>query len=225
MVHIYAVDITNLPDPLEVPELMGDLPEIRKQKILKCRQQGARKQSLGAGLLVEYILREHGLRNSEIKVGLNGKPERDGICFNLSHSKNMVICAVGEKSVGCDVEQISKAPEKVANRFFSESEIRYLNGISEKKKEQEFYRLWTMKESYIKMTGEGMRLSLDSFEVNFEEGIHIYREGKKQDCVIKEYQLCQEGQLPYYISVCAEEKEFAEQIILKEWAELVDKSR
>ena len=52
MVHIYAVDITNLPDPLEVPELMGDLPEIRKQKILKCRQPEARKQSLGAGLLL-----------------------------------------------------------------------------------------------------------------------------------------------------------------------------
>ena len=137
----------------------------------------------------------------------------------------MVICAVGEKSVGCDVEQISNAPEKVADRCFSKSEIRYLNGISKEKRKQEFYRLWTMKESYIKMTGEGMRLPLESFEVIFEEGIHIYREGEKQDCFVKEYQLCQEDQLPYYISVCAEEKEFAEQIILKEWAELVDKSR
>ena len=70
-----------------------------------------------------------------------------------------------------------------------------------------------------------MRLPLDSYEVNFEEGIHIYREGKKQDCFVKEYQLCKEGQLPYYISVCAEEKEFAEQIIFKEWEELVDKIR
>lgn len=225
MVHIYAVDTTNLPDPLETPELMDGLPEIRKQKILKCKQPEARKQSLGAGLLLRYLLKEQRLRDSEITFGSNGKPEMEGICFNLSHSQNMVICAVGEKSVGCDIEQIFKAPEKVASRFFSKSEIRYLNGVSVENRNQEFYRLWTMKESYIKMTGEGMRLPLDRFEVNFEESIPIYREGEKQNCFVKEYQLSQRGQLPYHISVCAEEKEFAEQVILKEWEELVDKNR
>ena len=220
MVHIYAVDITNLPDPLETPEIMKSLSEVRKQKILRCKQPEARKQSLGAGLLIRYILKEQGLRDSEITFGSNGKPEIEGICFNSSHSKNMVICAVGEKSVGCDIEQISKAPEKVANRFFCESEIKYLNKISEEQRKQEFYRLWTMKESYIKMTGEGMRLPLDSFEVDFEEGIHIYRGGKKQDCFVKEYRLCKEGQLPYYISVCAEEDKFAGTVDFKEWKEL-----
>ena len=224
MIYIYAVDITNLPDPLETPEIMGRLPQIRKQKILKCKQPEARKQSLGAGLLLGYLLKELGLRDSEIKFGPNGKPEMEGIYFNLSHSKNMVICAVGEKTVGCDIEQICKVPEKVANRFFSETEIEYLSKFKGQEKSKQFYRLWTMKESYIKMTGEGMRLPLESFEVIFEEGIHIYREGEKQDCFVKEYQLCQEDQLPYYISVCAEEKEFAEQIILKEWEELVDKN-
>lgn len=224
MICIYAVDITNLPDPLETPEIMERLPEIRKQKILKCKQPEARKQSLGAGLLLGYLLKEHGLRDSEIKFGPNGKPEIEEICFNISHSKNMVICAVGEKTVGCDIEQISKAPEKVANRFFSETEIEYLSKFKGQEKSKQFYRLWTTKESYIKMTGEGIRLPLDKFEVNFGEGTQIYREGKKQDCFVKEYQLCQEGQLPYYISVCAEEKEFAEQIILKEWEELVDKN-
>lgn len=225
MVHIYAVDITNLSDPLKTPEIMKSLPEVRKQKILKCKQPEARKQSLGAGLLLGYILKQYGLDAEDVKHGWNGKPEIEGICFNLSHSKNMVICAAAHKLVGCDIEQISKAPEKVANRFFCESEIKYLNELSEEKRKQEFYRLWTMKESYIKMTGEGMRLPLDKFEVNFGEDTQIYREGKKQNCFVKEYQLCQEDQLPYYISVCAEEKEFTEQIILKEWEELVDKSR
>ena len=135
----------------------------------------------------------------------------------------MVICAVGEKSVGCDIEQISKAPGKVADRFFNERELRYLNQIPEEKRNKEFYRLWTMKESYIKMTGEGMQLPLDKFEVDFEEGIQIYREGEKQNCFVREYQLSQGEQLQYLISVCSEEEKFVKQIILKKWEELVDK--
>lgn len=222
MVCIYAVDITNLPDPLETPEIMGRLPQIRKQKILKCKQSEARKQSLGAGLLLGDILKERGLSDSKVRFGLNGKPEIEGICFNLSHSKNMVIGAVGEKSVGCDIEQISKAPEKVAGRFFGENEIEYLNRISEDKRNKEFYRLWTMKESYIKMTGEGMRLPLHQFELHFGEHVQIYRDELVQNCFIKEYELFVDEQ--YYISVCAEEDSFSEQVILKKWEELVDKN-
>ena len=223
MVYVYAVDIANLPDPLETPEIMENLPESRKQKILKSKRPEARKQSLGAGLLLGCILKERGFSDLQIGFGPNGKPEVEGIFFNLSHSKTMVICAVGEKSVGCDIEQISKAPGKVADRFFNERELRYLNQIPEEKRNKEFYRLWTMKESYIKMTGEGMQLPLDKFEVDFEEGIQIYREGEKQNCFVREYQLSQGEQLQYLISVCSEEEKFVKQIIFKKWEELVDK--
>ena len=63
MVKIYAVDITNLPDPLETPEIMENLPESRKQKILKSKRPEARKQSLGAGLLLGGILKQRGFTN------------------------------------------------------------------------------------------------------------------------------------------------------------------
>ena len=73
------------------------------------------------------------------------------------------------------------------------------------------------------MTGEGMQLPLDKFEVDFEEGIQIYREGEKQNCFVREYQLSQGEQLQYLISVCSEEEKFVKQIIFKKWEELVDK--
>lgn len=222
MVYIYAVDITYLPDPQEFPEFMEKLPEIRKQKIIKCKQLQARKQSAGAGLLLGYILKEYGLADAEIKFGSNGKPEIEGIFFNLSHSKNMVICVVSDKSVGCDIELICKAPEKVADRFFSEAEQSHLSQYSGEEKNKEFYRLWTMKESYMKMTGEGMRLPLHQFEVHIGERIQLYRDGMLQDCFIKEYELLRDENLPYQVSVCAEEDAFAEQIVFKEWEELVD---
>lgn len=224
MVYIYAVDIENLPDPLESPEIMEKLAEDRKEKIIKCKQLQSRKQSLGAGLLLSYVLDERGMSDSQVRYGSNGKPEIDGIFLNLSHSKNLVICAVGKKPVGCDVEQIVTAPEKVAERFFAENELEYLRGISEEKKSQEFYRLWTIKESYIKMTGEGLRVPLDKFEVNFQDRIGVYREGERQSCFVKEYEISQDKDTIYQISVCAEESETLEQVILKKWEELVDKN-
>ena len=221
MVYIYAVHITYLPDPQEFPEFMEKLPKVRKLKIKKCKQLQARKQSAGAGLLLGYILKEYGLSDAKIKFGSNGKPEIEGIFFNLSHSKNMVICAVSDKAVGCDIEQVSVAPEKVAERFFSEAEQRYLSQYSGEEKNKEFYRLWTMKESYMKMTGEGMRLLLHQFELHFGECVQLYRDGSLQDCFIKEYELLQDETLLYQVSVCAEEDTFAEQVTFKTWEELV----
>ncbi len=221
MVYVYAVDITNSPDPLEFPQIMEKLSEFRKQKMAKCKQLQARKQSAGAGLLLGYILKEYGLSDAEIKFGTNGKPKIKGIYFNLSHSKNMVICAIGDKAVGCDIEQISVAPEKVADRFFSETEIEYLSKFAGQEKNKEFYRLWTMKESYMKMTGEGMRLPLHQFELHFGERIQLYRDGMLQECFVKEYELVSDESLPYQVSVCAEEDTFAEQVTFKTWEELV----
>ena len=223
MVYVYAVDITNLPDPLEFPQIVEKLSEFRKQKIAKCKQTQARKQSLGVGLLLGYILKQYGLDEEEVKCGWNGKPEIEGIFFNLSHSKNMVICAVSDKVVGCDIEQISEAPERVVDRFFCETEMGYLSKFVGQEKNKEFYRLWTMKESYMKMTGEGMSLALNQFELHFGETVQIYRNGSLQDCFLKGYELAQDESRQYRISVCSEEDDFAEQVIFKKWEDLVDK--
>lgn len=207
MVQVYAADITDLPDPLEYPKLLGRLSEDRKQKIMKCRQSASRKQSLGAGLLLHHVLKKHGMSGQKIRIGQYGKPETDGIYFSLSHSESMVVCAVGDKPVGCDVEKISKFHEKVADRFFCESEKKYLSRVSEEARTEAFFRLWTMKESYIKMTGEGMYLPLNKFEVRLDENVRLYRNGKLQDCFLKEYDVP-----GYKLTVCAEEVTFSEQI-------------
>ena len=74
-------------------------------------------------------------------------------------------------------------------------------------KNREFFRIWTMKESYLKMTGEGLRTALNSFRV-FPDILKISREGNMQPCLMKEYKYS-----GYQITVCAMEEEFAEQIM------------
>ena len=65
--------------------------------------------------------------------------------------------------VGCDIEKNANAPLEVAEHYFYHSELAYIKAAEDKDKA--FFTLWTLKESYMKMTGRGMSLPLDSFEI------------------------------------------------------------
>ena len=207
MVKVYVLDVSTFPDPKECEEVMSGLSEDRVEKILRYRKSKDRKQSLGAGLLLKQCLSEYNIRIEDIRYGEHGKPEIDGVYFNLSHSHDMVVCGVSERRIGCDIEKIEDVRDGIAERFFTKSEIQYLNQYEGDEKKEEFYRLWTMKESYMKMTGEGMSLALDRFEFSFKDRICVCRDGKKCDCHLKEYEIP-----GYKLTVCAEENVFASEI-------------
>ena len=118
-----------------------------------------------------------------------------------------MVCAVSNFAVGCDIEKIKEAPLKVAKRYFCEKEVSFLEKMPEAARGKEFFRLWTIKESYVKMLKKGLAMGLDSFEVSFDESISIKKNDEKVACHIKEYNL--EG---YKISVCAEEEFFADEM-------------
>ena len=207
MVHLYAADIGSLPDPKEAPALLHELDNERKCRIMKYLKAEDRKRSLGAGLLLNRVLPRYGASPDAVRAGADGKPEVEGIFFNLSHSGHIVICATAEKEVGCDVEKIVKAPEGVAERFFHIGESAYVNACMGEERDHRFFRIWTMKESYIKMTGEGMSLAFDRFELlPGPEKTNVRRDGKLLSCRIMEYDIP-----GYKVSVCAKE-EFSEHV-------------
>jgi len=77
--------------------------------------------------------------------------------FNISHSNNIVAVSYINKKdirVGCDIEKIKPRPmmEKIARDKFTESENKYLNS-NQFFNYENFYKLWTLKESYIKLRG------------------------------------------------------------------------
>lgn len=195
MVYLYVADISALPDPLENAWVMEGLPIERQKKFFNTKQKQKRLQSLGAGLLLNNVLHRYGISADTLRMDENGKPIVNGICFNLSHSGDYVICAVSEKPVGCDIEQIKEAPKQMESRVFSPEEIRCLEQLSSEAYNREFFRLWTRKESYLKMKGIGIRVPLQTLEI--------------RDCYFKEYEIS-----GYQVTVCAEECEF-EEIIWK----------
>ena len=163
MMKLYRININNLDDPLENEEFFNQVNEERQKKVIRYRMPDDRKRSLGAGIIIKHILNENGIFENSLNYSENGKPVADGLFFNVSHSGNYVVGVVSDCEVGCDIEKVSNAPMKVAHHYFSPAESEYIN--SEPDKDRAFFTIWTLKESYMKMTGQGLSLALDSFEI------------------------------------------------------------
>lgn len=206
-------DISELPDPIEKPEIAEKIPSKRKNKIFTYTLPLNRRQCLCSGLIEKYVSDVYEFSIEDFGADNNGKPRINndiGINYSISHSDNIVICAVSRNNIGCDIEKIKKLSSNIAERFFCEGEKAYLNKFSDSDFENEFFRLWTIKESYIKMTGTGLRIGLDSFEISFDKKAEnraiIKKKGRTENCSIREY--CIPDNNSYKISVCTENEDF-----------------
>jgi 4'-phosphopantetheinyl transferase len=106
-------------------------------------------------------------RNASGKPGLKQAPaDLQGLKFNLSHSAELIACAVTRVGdVGVDVEAFSAASNMVAvaDHYFSAREVAALRQLPASEQERGFCKIWTLKEAYIKARGQGLALALDSF--------------------------------------------------------------
>ena len=88
----------------------------------------------------------YGQKMPEIAKTEKGKPyfpERPDVHFSLSHTDTHVMCAIGESPVGCDIQTIRQVSDKIKYRTCTEKELEVF----------EFFQLWTLKESWIKLNG------------------------------------------------------------------------
>jgi 4'-phosphopantetheinyl transferase len=89
-----------------------------------------------------------------------------GLDFNLSHTAGLVaLAATCHSAIGVDVENASRRQPamELASRFFSPDEVASLRTFAGDALNLEFYRHWTLKESYLKAYGVGLSLPLDRF--------------------------------------------------------------
>ena len=165
-----------------------------------------RNLSIGAGLLLDHALRRFGLRETDMLYGVreNKKPyfpEHPELCFNLSHSGSMALCAVSGQEVGCDIEAIAAPRLEVAKRSFAEREYKdILSRASESEQAELFFRYWSLKESYMKFTGLGLALRTSAIEIRMTDGgISVWQNGCAEPVCFTEYR-----SVPgYACAVCA----------------------
>jgi 4'-phosphopantetheinyl transferase len=93
----------------------------------------------------------------------------EGPAFNLSHSGSLALYAfTSEEEVGIDIEldDADFARERIAEMFFSPTEVAALRSLPEAVQPRAFLTCWTRKEAFIKARGDGLQLALDSFDVS-----------------------------------------------------------
>lgn len=106
--------------------------------------------------------------DTTIAYGPKGKPYflyNEGLHFSLSHTKEYIALALNDSPIGIDVECLRRYNEDLVRRFFNAREADFLSSAAEKYRDELFTRIWTMKEAYVKFTGEGMADNFKTFSV------------------------------------------------------------
>ena len=96
-----------------------------------------------------------------------GKPylENRVSYFNLSHAKDYVICATSQEDIGVDIEYIRPLRVGIAERILTPEEYEHFIQTDMNEKESELIRLWTMKESIMKLIGCGITKSMKEISI------------------------------------------------------------
>ena len=136
-------------------ECLQLLPAKRREYVLHFKQPEDQKRSALAWLLLQYGLKqEYGFREiPDFQKTSSGKPffcGKNMPFFNLSHSGNFVGCALHDREIGLDIQKLTKPRESLIRRVCTQEELISL------KSPQDFCRIWAMKESAVKLTGEGI---------------------------------------------------------------------
>ena len=100
-------------------------------------------------------------------------PGKKDFDLNISHSGEYVIAGISDRPIGVDIERIKPVGLDIAGVCFHDREIKYL--FSDRKKIYEnFFRLWTLKEAFIKAVGQGLSYPLKDFYFSMDnKGIKL----------------------------------------------------
>ncbi len=177
--EIYTVDINRI-SRTEYDAAYSVMSRERKNKCDGLRFESDKKLCIAADMMLRKVISEKtGIAAESLAffADENGKPylEDNGYHFSISHSGDIAAVAVNkENSVGIDVEKIKPVSAGVAKRIFSERDICFVFGsnmIPEEKIEESetltrFFKVWTYKEAFVKMTGEGITDSIKDYSYN-----------------------------------------------------------
>lgn len=195
-----------LPDEVKSATLLNQYLDIlspcEKENVLRMHGDHLKKSALLARALVRTTIARYQI-NSQVsptslkfRKNIYGKPEVDWqnhydrnpppLHFNISHTSSLIACGVTlDSPIGIDVEEKQRTTKNnilsFARRYFSPHEVESLSVISDPEiQRQEFLKLWTLKEAYVKALGRGFSAApFKNFTIRFRaatEG-HLHLSG------------------------------------------------
>ena len=177
-VHIWRVNLDL--SVRETEELAKTLSTDERKKAHKFRFEEHRRRSIVTrGILRQILANYLNISAEEVlfdysdrgKPSLSNHLNQDNLQFNVSHSQNLALYAFtyGDR-VGIDLEYIRFGSDaaQIARRFFALQEYELISSLEKDRQREVFLHIWTIKEAYLKATGEGLSGSLDAVEVSFK---------------------------------------------------------
>ena len=141
----------------DLQQALAEVSSQRREYALRYRQERDQRLCVAAYNLLWRALRfEYGIDEAPVfNYDFHGKPVLQGrpdIQFSLSHCHEAVACALSDHPVGIDIESTEHYTIEVARHVMNDDEIRQIEVSAQP--EVTFTRLWTMKESLYKLTGD-----------------------------------------------------------------------
>ncbi len=195
MVNIRVVRVREPENFTKYEPLLPQISPERRERIARMRFPRKKTISLVTELIIRNeISKATGIDRAavEFSYGEHGKPllKGEGYFFSVSHSGDFVAFAGADSPVGVDIQTVGRADYRIAERFFTKEE--YAAICAAPSPEREFFRIWTLKEAYVKMLGTGMATPFGSFSVLTDELVGMSRS---------------EDLGEYILSVCVRNKE------------------
>lgn len=164
--HLWLLDTHQLTaaHSAEAAQIMSDSEHQRARKMLRGRETYVASRWLMRKVLALYT----GSAAAQIDLQRTdkGKPylAHSNIHFSLSHSGHWAVLAIATSSaIGVDIEATKTTRDLtgIAEHYYHPQEFAQLRALSGARRQDYFYRLWTLKEAFFKATGTGISAGLD----------------------------------------------------------------
>ena len=173
--------------------------EFRWKKMQSIKEKNDKMRSLASAYLLNTMCEKIGINSPEYGCKEKGKPYLKGheeIAFNISHSGDYAVLVYNMQGVnGIDIQQIRTLKEGMKKRILNQNEV-VPDGFTIEEENVYLNRIWCIKESYVKMTGEGLALDFRRIQIDFLEHQIL------EDGIVKGY-FKEDMSLPGYVmAVC-----------------------
>lgn len=153
------------------------LSAVERDRAARIKFEHGRRDYLAAHLLLRWCLSQCvpvAMSDWEFAAEPFGKPrvaapaEHQAIEFSLTHTRGFVAVATAACPVGVDAEWFHRRTNpSLADKLFAEQEVADLHSREAEDRRTRFFEYWTLKESFVKATGAGLRQPLDQFHFEF----------------------------------------------------------
>lgn len=175
MMKFEVLNIKNLTEADFAAAFEGMSPE-RKARCLRYKFAEDRRRMAFGEMLLKSLVGDKNLRLENLP---SGKPvafvgHRE-VFVSISHSGDFVAAAFAGTPVGIDLEVKREVNPNLLKRALTPAELEFV------KTDEDFLKIWTAKEAYLKLTGEGLSGLMGA------DVLPLMQKGEKDGLILQEH--------------------------------------